>query len=105
MQGEEDGCLVVLRRLARRVAPMQPANPGQGDHGGGSTGARLDAPADGRVLLEREVGAATDVFTVEVLTLAGLVRHFVLFVIDIKTRRVQIWHRMPALWHLEGGQT
>ena len=34
--------------------------------------------------------AATDFFTVEVLTLAGLVRHFVLFVIDIKTRRVQI---------------
>ena len=51
------------------------------------------------------MGTATDFFTVEVLTLAGLVRHFVLFVIDIKTRRVQIRHRMPALWHLEGGQT
>jgi len=34
--------------------------------------------------------AATDFFTVEVLTLGGLVRYFVLFVIDIETRRVQI---------------
>ncbi len=34
--------------------------------------------------------AATDFFTVEVLTRAGLVRYFVLFVIDLKTRRVQI---------------
>ena len=34
--------------------------------------------------------AATDFFTVEVLTLAGLVRYYVLFVIDIETRRVQI---------------
>jgi putative transposase len=34
--------------------------------------------------------AATDFFTVEVLTLAGLVRYFVLFVIEIETRRVQI---------------
>lgn len=34
--------------------------------------------------------AATDFFTVEVLTLAGLVRYYVLFVIDLKTRRVQI---------------
>jgi hypothetical protein len=34
--------------------------------------------------------AATDFFTVEVLTLAGLARYFVLFVIDIETRRVQI---------------
>ena len=34
--------------------------------------------------------AATDFFTVEVLTLAGLTRYFVLFVIDIQTRRVQI---------------
>jgi hypothetical protein len=30
-----------------------------------------------------------DFFTVDVLTLAGLARHFVLFVIDIETRRVQ----------------
>jgi putative transposase len=34
--------------------------------------------------------SATDFFTVEVLTLGGLVRYFVLFVIDIETRRVQI---------------
>jgi len=34
--------------------------------------------------------AATDFFSVEVLTLGGLVRYFVLFVIDIETRRVQI---------------
>ena len=34
--------------------------------------------------------AATDLFTVEVLTRHGLVRYFVLFVIDLKTRRVEI---------------
>ncbi len=34
--------------------------------------------------------AATDFFSVEVLTLKGLVRYFVLFVIDLKTRRVVI---------------
>ena len=34
--------------------------------------------------------AATDFFTVEVLTSRGLVRYFVLFVIDLKTRRVEI---------------
>jgi transposase InsO family protein len=34
--------------------------------------------------------AATDFFSVEVLTRAGLVRYFVLFVIDLETRRVQI---------------
>jgi len=34
--------------------------------------------------------AATDFFAVEVLTLTGLVRYFVLFVIDLETRRVQI---------------
>ena len=34
--------------------------------------------------------AAADFFSVEVLTLTGLVRHFVLLVIDIQTRRVQI---------------
>ena len=31
-----------------------------------------------------------DFFTVEVLTLRGLVRYFVLFAIDLKTRRVHI---------------
>jgi putative transposase len=34
--------------------------------------------------------AATDFFSGEVLTRVGLVRHFVLFVIDLKTRRVEI---------------
>ena len=34
--------------------------------------------------------AAADLFTVEVLTLAGLRRYFVLFVIELKTRRVHI---------------
>ena len=34
--------------------------------------------------------AATDLFTVEVLTLAGLRRYFVFFVIELKTRRVAI---------------
>ena len=34
--------------------------------------------------------AATDFFSVEVLTLSGLVRHFVLFVFDLKSRRVEI---------------
>jgi putative transposase len=34
--------------------------------------------------------AATDFFSVEVLMLSGLVRHFVLFVIDLKSRRVDI---------------
>ena len=34
--------------------------------------------------------AATDFFTVEVATWRGLVRYFVLFVIDLKSRRVEI---------------
>ena len=34
--------------------------------------------------------AATDFFSVEVLTPVGLIRHLVLFVIDLKTRRVEI---------------
>jgi transposase InsO family protein len=34
--------------------------------------------------------AATDFFSVEVLTLGGLARYFVLFVIDIESRRVQV---------------
>ena len=34
--------------------------------------------------------AATDFFTMEVLTSRGLVRYFVLFVIDLETRRVNI---------------
>jgi transposase InsO family protein len=34
--------------------------------------------------------AATDFFSVEVLTRTGLVRYFVLFIIDLRTRRVEI---------------
>jgi putative transposase len=34
--------------------------------------------------------AATDFFSVEVLTFKGLVRYFVLFIIDLETRRIQI---------------
>ena len=34
--------------------------------------------------------AAADCFTVEVLTMAGLVRYVVLFVLKLKTRRVEI---------------
>ncbi|MEQ9059875.1 MAG: integrase core domain-containing protein [Gammaproteobacteria bacterium] len=34
--------------------------------------------------------SATDFFSVEVLTRNGLIRHFVLFVIDLETRRVEI---------------
>ena len=40
--------------------------------------------------------AATDFFSVEVLTLTGLVRYFVLFVIDLQTRRVQADRRRGA---------
>jgi transposase InsO family protein len=45
--------------------------------------------------------AATDFFSVEVLTLAGLVRYYILFVIDIRTRRVQvagIVHQPHGAW-------
>jgi putative transposase len=34
--------------------------------------------------------AATDLFSVEVLTRTGLARYFVLFIIDLQTRRVEI---------------
>ena len=34
--------------------------------------------------------AATDFFSVEVLTRAGLVRYFLLFIIDLQTRRVEV---------------
>ena len=34
--------------------------------------------------------AAADLFTVEVLTLGGLRRYFVLFVLELNTRRVKI---------------
>jgi len=55
------------------------------------------APSRGRrmpwaTFLRAHLGsiAARDFFSVEVLTLGGLVRYFVLLVIDIETRRVQI---------------
>ena len=39
--------------------------------------------------------AATDFFSIEVLTSVGLIRYFVLFVIDLKTRRVKIAGIVP----------
>jgi putative transposase len=39
--------------------------------------------------------AATDFFSVEVITRSGLIRYFVLFVIDLKTRRVEIDGILP----------
>jgi putative transposase len=45
--------------------------------------------------------AAIDFFTVEVVTLTGLVRYFVLFVIDVRSRRVQIaglTHHLSSAW-------
>lgn len=47
---------------------------------------------DGFSFLKSHWGAiaATDFFCVEVLTCAGLVRYFFLFVIDLKSRRVEI---------------
>ena len=39
--------------------------------------------------------AATDFFSVEVITRSGLVRYFVLFVIDLKTHRVEIAGIVP----------
>jgi putative transposase len=49
----------------------------------------LDNPGWGYTRIKGAI-AATDFFTVEVLTLFGLVRYYVLFVIDLKTRRVEI---------------
>jgi putative transposase len=45
-----------------------------------------------KTFLKAHLGAicAVDFFSVEVLTLTGLVRTFVLFVVDVETRRVQI---------------
>jgi len=45
--------------------------------------------------------AAIDFFAVEVVTLTGLVRYFVLFVIDVRSRRVQIaglTHHLSSAW-------
>jgi hypothetical protein len=38
----------------------------------------------------RDVSEATDFFTVEVLSLAGLVRYHVFFVIDLASRPVEV---------------
>jgi putative transposase len=53
---------------------------------------RHGKPASWSTFLRAHWGAiaATDFFTVEVLTLVGLVRYHVLFVIDLATRRVHI---------------
>ena len=54
-----------------------------------------------------EALAATDFFTVEVLTLFGLVRYHVLFVIELSTRRIEIAGitRSPAgAWMLQVGR-
>ena len=51
--------------------------------------------------------AATDFFSVEVLTFRGLVRYFVLFVIDLKSRRVKIagiHHDPDGGWMLQIGR-
>jgi len=40
--------------------------------------------------------AATDFFSVEVLTRSGLIRYFVFFVIDLKTRRIEIAGILPG---------
>ena len=45
--------------------------------------------------------AAVDFFAVEVMTLTGLVRYFVLFVIEMRSRRVQIAgvsHHLSSAW-------
>src|SRR5262245_21595419 len=49
----------------------------------------------------REPSAAADFFTVEVLTMRGLVRYVVFFVMKLKTRRVAIAgiaHRPDEIW-------
>jgi transposase InsO family protein len=56
-----------------------------------------------RTFLREHLGAicATDFFTVEVLTMTGIVRYFVLFVINIKTREVHvagIAHQVYGKW-------
>jgi putative transposase len=56
-----------------------------------------------KTFIREHLGAicATDFFTVEVLTMTGIVRYFVLFVIDLKTRRVHvagIAHQVYGKW-------
>jgi putative transposase len=56
-----------------------------------------------KTFIREHLGAicATDFFTVEVLTMTGIVRYFVLFVIDLKTRQVHIAgiaHQVYGKW-------
>ena len=61
------------------------------DHGNDSAPARSQRTPWKTFLLAHWAGlAAADFFTVEVLTLAGLKRYLVFFVIELETRRVQI---------------
>ncbi|MCP3998311.1 MAG: hypothetical protein GY722_25095 [bacterium] len=62
--------------------------PGQRDR----TGSRTKRRTPWKTFLQAhwEGLAATDLFTVEVLTFSGLRRYFVLFAIELKTRRVKI---------------
>jgi putative transposase len=56
-----------------------------------------------KTFIREHLGAicAADFFTVEVLTMSGIVRYFVLFVIDLKTRQVHvagIAHQVYGKW-------
>jgi transposase InsO family protein len=54
-----------------------------------------------------EALAATDFFTVEVLTLLGLVRYHVLFVIELSTRKIEIagiTHSPTGAWMMQVGR-
>jgi len=73
------GCAVGRNTIKRVLA----------EHGIDPAGRR---PTTWKTLLGAHWGAiaATDFFTVEVVTWRGLARYFVLFVIDLKTRRIEI---------------
>ena len=75
--GHEVGRNTIKRIL--KDAGMKPA-PGRGKR------------TQWKTFIREHLGAicATDFFTVEVLTMTGVVRYFVLFVIDLKTRQVHV---------------
>jgi transposase InsO family protein len=83
-------------RHLRRIVPISRSTTGweRGNR------ARREDPPDGVPV--RALGrAAADFFTVEVLTLRGLVRHVVFFVMTLKTRRVVIagiTHQPDETW-------
>src|SRR5262249_7798816 len=92
-----------IGRSERRKSPSQRSRPGDlGFLVGRNTIKRVLAdngidPAGQRSMswktfLKAHWGAiaATDFFTIEAVTGRGLIRYFVLFVIDLQTRRVQI---------------